>query len=213
MDRTELGVRWAGLLAGRGGPAEAVGRLGDELLAAYAGAERSYHSLGHLVAVLTALDELADLAADPAVVELAAWFHDVVYDPRAAPGANEAASAVRAAEALRDLGVPAAVVGETARLIRLTATHTSPAPDTNGAVLLDADLAVLGADVERYRRYVAGVRAEYAFVDDNGWRAGRSALLRGLLARPRLFVTDRARDRWEAAARSNLAAELASLGG
>jgi predicted metal-dependent HD superfamily phosphohydrolase len=59
-----------------------------------------------------------------------------------------------------------------------------------------------------YQRYVAAVRAEYAHVADQLWRAGRSAILTGLLARPALYHHHPA---WEAAARANLTRELATL--
>ena len=41
---------------------------------------------------------------------------------------------------------------------------TSPPPTTDTGVLLDADLAVLGAEPAAYQAYVTGVRAEYAHV-------------------------------------------------
>ena len=91
----------------------------------------------------------------------------------------------------------------------LTAGHEVAAGDANGAVLADADLAILGADADRYARYAADVRAEYAHVADDAWRAGRSAVLRRFLDRPRLYVTDRAHAALDASARRNLAAELA----
>jgi predicted metal-dependent HD superfamily phosphohydrolase len=56
------------------------------------------------------------------------------------------------------------------------------------------------------------VRAEYAEVPDDLFRTGRAAVLRQLLGLPRLFATPEGRRRWESRARSNLAAELASLG-
>ena len=58
------------------------------------------------------------------------------------------------------------------------------------AMLLDADLAILGAEPGAYQAYVNGVRAEYAHVDDGHWRTGRSLVLQHFLDRPRLFVTD-----------------------
>ena len=60
----------------------------------------------------------------------------------------------------------------------------------SAAVLLDADLAILGADPAAYRAYATGVRVEYAHVPDDAWRTGRAAVLDHFLARDRLFLTD-----------------------
>jgi predicted metal-dependent HD superfamily phosphohydrolase len=54
------------------------------------------------------------------------------------------------------------------------------------------------------------VRAEYAQVPDDAFRAGRAAVLRGL-ATGRLYRTTRAHDRWDGAARANLDAEVNAL--
>jgi predicted metal-dependent HD superfamily phosphohydrolase len=78
-------------------------------------------------------------------------------------------------------------------------------------VLLDADLAILGSQPEHYERYRQAVRQEYAQYDDATWRAGRAQVLKTLLDREVLFVTEPARQRWDATARINLARELQSL--
>ena len=56
-------------------------------------------------------------------------------------------------------------------------------------VLLDADLAILGSSPTTYDAYVAAVRAEYADVGDDEWRAGRTGVLEGFGNREILFVT------------------------
>ena len=83
--------------------------------------------------------------------------------------------------------------------------------DVNGCALSDADLAVLASAPERYRRYVDDVRREYAAVPDVEFRRGRAAVLRALVDQERLFRTTHAREQWEAAARRNVADELAEL--
>jgi predicted metal-dependent HD superfamily phosphohydrolase len=80
-------------------------------------------------------------------------------------------------------------------------------------VLLDADLAVLGSEPASYQAYVAGVRSEYSHVSVDDWRTGRARVLQSFLDRPTLFATPTGRARWEARARANLAAEVASLRG
>ncbi|MET9885076.1 hypothetical protein ABZZ20_18465 [Streptomyces sp. NPDC006430] len=181
----------------------------DRLLAAWAEPQRRYHTTAHLADVLARIDLLAPHAADPAAVELAAWFHDAVYRPDRSE--NEERSAALAERALPELGIDAVRTSEVARLVRLTVTH-DPAPgDTNGEVLCDADLAVLAGDPDAYAAYVAAVRAEYGFVPEAAFRTGRAAVLRQLLALPRLFRTPHGSAHWEAPARRNLAAELADL--
>jgi predicted metal-dependent HD superfamily phosphohydrolase len=171
---------------------------------------RAYHTIAHLSAVLDRLDDLAGDGVDvTAGVRLAAWFHDAVYDPRRRD--NEARSAELAGVVLAPLGVDRATVAEVARLVRLTAGHRPAAGDTAGAALCDADLAVLAAPPEEYLAYSAAVRREYRHLSDTEIRAGRAAVLADLTARSRLYATPAGQQHWEAAARANLAAELATL--
>jgi predicted metal-dependent HD superfamily phosphohydrolase len=193
-DPSALRARWP--LPGRDA-------LRDRLLAAYAG--RGYHDTRHLAEVLGRLDELTDTAT-PAELVLAAWFHDAVYGGRD----DEERSARLAETELAGEGVDEA---EVARLVRLTATHDPAPDDTSGALLCDADLAILAAPAERYAEYVAGVRRDFAGVPDEQFRAGRAEVLRDLLGRERLFRTAHGRRHWEPAARANLLAELATLTG
>jgi predicted metal-dependent HD superfamily phosphohydrolase len=181
------------------------------LVARYSEPHRRYHTVEHLGEVLAWVDELVDLADDPVVVELAAWYHDAIYDAAAPAGESERRSAELAVEELTGLGVDAGLIDEVRRLVLLTAGHEVGAGDLNGAVLADADLAILGADAHRYSRYAADVRAEYAHVPDDVWVTGRGAVLAGFADRSRLYVTDRAHQRLDAAARRNLAWERSTL--
>jgi predicted metal-dependent HD superfamily phosphohydrolase len=181
----------------------------DALAEAYADPSRGYHDTRHLTEVLERLEELAANGAsyDATPVVLAAWFHDAVYD-----GERDAEerSAVWAEDSLVAVA-PAAVVAEVARLVRLTETHAPEDGDPNGCALSDADLGILAAPRERYDQYVAAVRREYAHLEDDVFDAGRAEVLRGLAAKPTLFHTAYARERWEAAARANVARELATF--
>lgn len=208
----ELDARWAAL---RLPPGRASGALGDELRHRHREPHRRYHTLVHVAHVLREAARLLALvpgSADGRTVALAAWFHDAVYDATAAAGANEAASATLATDRLGALGLDPALTAEVARLVHLTAGHRPAPGDHAGAVLVDADLAVLAADPAAYQAYVNGVRTEYAHVPDEGWRTGRAAVLRSFLALPAIFHVPTGDDR-ESRARANLAAELASLEG
>ncbi len=188
-----------------------AGDVVRRLVAAYGEEHRGYHDVRHLAEVLDHVDALAAQAVHPDRVRLAAWFHDAVYVASARPGADEEASAHLAVSELTTLGTAPEVVADVARLVRLTATHRPADGDRDGAVLCDADLAVLARDPSGYARYVAGVRKEYAHVPEADFRAGRAAVLRALADQPNLFRTTVGRERWEATARRNVADELARL--
>jgi predicted metal-dependent HD superfamily phosphohydrolase len=207
----ELLAQWTGLarrVAGPGGPDPVP--YGDNLLERWAEPQRRYHTVDHLAAVLRHVDRLAEHAADPDTVRLAAWFHDAVYRPDRSE--NEERSASLAERALPELGLPAGPTAEVARLVRLTASHDPAVDDRDGQVLCDADLAILATPPAEYAAYAAAVRAEYGFVPEPDFRTGRAAVLRQLLAHASLFHTPYARDHWEPTARRNLAGELALLG-
>lgn len=190
-------------------PLETGDDVRDELVAAYADPSRHYHDTVHLFEVL---GRVAELAASGTIferlpVELAAWFHDSVYDGERDAEERSAAWAEHALPPHTD----AAVIEEVARLVRLTETHRPDDGDANGCALSDADLGILAAPAERYGAYVQAVRTEYAHLDDATFTAGRRTVLEDLLAKPRLFHTAYAFEQWEVAARANVADELSRL--
>ncbi|MBB3676713.1 HD domain-containing protein [Modestobacter versicolor] len=178
------------------------------VVGAWSEPHRRYHDLAHLAAVLGLVDQLSDAAADPTAVRLAAWYHDVAYDPLRSD--NEEASAARARIGLLGL-VDDATVDEVERLVLLTAGHAPEPDDANGAVLCDADLAVLASPPAAYVAYATAVREEYGHLSDAEFTAGRTAVLEHLLALPALFRTPAAAARWAEPARANLTAELSLL--
>ena len=182
-----------------------VRAAGTDLLSRYDQPHRRYHDRRHLAEVLAALRRLTGGREVPVAVVCAAWFHDAVHDGR---DDDEQRSADLAMQVLVDLSVDPVVVEEVVRLVRMTLTHDPAPEDAAGALLSDADLAVLGAAPGRYARYVADVRQEYAHVDDDAFRAGRTAVLRDLLERPRLYLTEVGHRTWDEAARRNLRAEI-----
>ncbi|MEZ2390504.1 DUF4031 domain-containing protein [bacterium RCC_150] len=181
--------------------------LGFELLERWGEDHRKYHSRTHLLAVLEALDILTEPALPAKTVTLAAWFHDAVYEGIA--GRDEEESALLAEDRLAGAGLPASVVDEVARLVRLTSMHRPEPEDDAGALLCDADLSILGAEATAYARYLTAVREDYAHVSDADFAAGRAAVVRQLLALDPLFHGERAQNLWLDAARRNLEAELA----
>jgi predicted metal-dependent HD superfamily phosphohydrolase len=189
-------------------------RLLDGLIARHREKHRRYHTVAHVAWVVRHVEELAALtpAAHLDEIVAAAFYHDAVYEPTYP--ANERASARLARRDLESLGWSTGPVERVAAMIEAT-EHTASqaaAVDPDTALLLDADLGILGADAAAYAAYVQGVRSEYRHVDDDGWRRGRAGVVQGFLDRARIYRTVPAHDRWEQRARANLTAELAALG-
>lgn len=180
------------------------------LEAAYAEPHRRYHSRAHIEACLALLAELTGLSdSDRRLLTYAMWRHDAVYDPTRSD--NEAVSAEMARKDLLSLGEPDAVAIEVARLILLTKGHTVDPDDLIGGLLVSIDLAVLGGAPDAYDAYAAGVRAEYGFVPEDAFRAGRARVMQHFLDAPVIFPDPDFRARLEGRARRNIARELAGL--
>jgi len=145
--------------------------LARELLDRWREPHRYYHTLAHLAAMLA-------IVRSWPVVELAVWFHDAVYDPRATD--NEEASAELAERSLSAVGAAPATVAEVARLVRLTATHDSAPGDGAGALLCDADLSILAADLPVRARRPITWSFERHHTEVSGPRPGRVISRRAL---------------------------------
>lgn len=184
--------------AGARAPDVTLAAVAQELVARWSEPHRHYHNLDHLRACLDEID-------DP-VTRLAVWGHDAIYDPRSP--ANEERSALLLTHLLHRCTLPAATIQEAARLVRLTKGHAVEPGDERGMLLADADLNVLTRPWPDYLSYVDAVRREYAHVSEQLWRAGRAAVLRGLLDLPVMFHLHPER---EEPARANINRELTQL--
>ena len=143
-------------------------------------------------------------------MELALWYHDVIYNPRASD--NEARSAIYAEEDLSRLGEPKAMIDRVKRLIEVT-EHPSVPEDGDEALLLDIDLTILGAPPDVYQRYEEQVRREYRWVPGFLFRRGRRKLLASFLETPFIYHSDSFHAEREQQARANLDRAINQLAG
>jgi predicted metal-dependent HD superfamily phosphohydrolase len=216
----ELEVAWQRHV-GRG---EAARRLFESVVSRHREPGRHYHDVRHVRWVVRHVRELAERVAvtDLDAIVAAAFFHDAIYEFDRDD--NEARSAELAATCLRELDWDPDRCDRVAAMILATAHLTGGGSsqgdtdidadtdaDTDTAVLLAADLAVLGAEPEAYSDAVRRIRREYGHLDDAAWRSGRSAVLAGFLARRSIFPPALGLDAWERRARANLTAEWAAL--
>lgn len=200
-------ARWDALWQRLGGTAPAGSFA--ELEAAYGEPQRHYHSDEHIAACLAHFDAWQHLAERPEQVELALWTHDLVYDTRRQD--NEAASAERTAAWLRGTGLDRHA--EPLRQLILATRHQDIPEDNDAALVVDIDLSILATPPDTYAGYERAIRAEYAWVPEPLFKAGRGKILRHLLDLPRLYQHAPLAERWEQRARENLAEALERLGG
>lgn len=174
--------------------------------------QRHYHDWTHIEALLKHFGRAGDLVANQTAVLYAILFHDSVYDPKAAD--NERQSARLLVETAP--GIDPASLELARRMILATEGHYLPGDlpgeaQRDTALFLDMDLAILGADEERFDIYEDQIRREYAHVPEDRYREGRSAVLRSFAGRERLYFSTWGRDSFEARARANLERSLARL--
>jgi predicted metal-dependent HD superfamily phosphohydrolase len=190
------------------GAAQAESALFDRLVAAYSEKHRCYHTLQHLREVLESFEGTRHLAHHPAEVEVALWFHDAVYDVQASD--NEARSADWAHRSVLEAGLGADVADRVHALVMAT-MHTGIPETEDARLLVDVDLAILGAGAARFDESDRQIREEYAHVPEAQFREGRCSILRSFLSRPRLYATELFYQRCEAQARQNLVRAMTRL--
>jgi predicted metal-dependent HD superfamily phosphohydrolase len=179
----------------------------------YTEPHREYHNLTHIAECLAHLDGIASGIIPPehgTSIELALWFHDVVYDTHRHD--NEEASAALAGMHLTRAGVPLDRVAHITRLI-LATKHSATPPAGDAAWIVDIDLAILGVNAARFDEYEKQIREEYHWVPDPDFRKGRASVLRMFLERDTIYVTPAFRARYEKAARQNLQRSLDASAG
>lgn len=180
--------------------AEVVGRYGEP--------DRHYHTLEHLQECFAVAAEAPERAEHPAELTLALWFHDAIYDTRRKD--NEERSASWLVSEAERMGVAADVRARLYDLVMAT-THLAHAATADARLLVDIDLAILGAARPRFEAYELQVRREYEWVPEPFFRKARADVLRQFLSRPELYSSTTFKHRFEAPARENLQWSLAQL--
>jgi predicted metal-dependent HD superfamily phosphohydrolase len=171
----------------------------------YREAHRAYHTLQHLDECFAYWVETRASAE----IGLALFYHDAIYDTHTSD--NEEKSAQLAIATLEG-ALPRAALERIAALI-LTTKHDAQPQGDDETLLIDIDLAILGAPSKRFDEYERQVRIEYGWVAEADFRSGRARILRSFLDRPILYGTAFLHDKLEAQARSNLRRSLAALAG
>ncbi|GAA5074233.1 hypothetical protein GCM10025759_16280 [Lysobacter panacisoli] len=191
-------------------PFELVPAQREAIEAAYATPPRAYHNIGHVLEVLRHYRSVAEHGPgwrQPVETALAVLYHDAIYE--AGRKDNETRSAEMAvAQVGRWMPEAGVDVRRVMDLIELTARHGSFSPgnvDSETALFLDCDMAILGAEPVVFDAYDRGIAAEYRG-HVPGWlfKLNRRRFLKALLGRERIYLSDFFHERFDAQARRNL---------
>jgi predicted metal-dependent HD superfamily phosphohydrolase len=174
----------------------------------YGEAHRFYHGIAHVESLLKLLhDDFPTLGRDRAAIELALWFHDIVYDPHAHDNEEKSVELMQSV-------IGKALAPELKHKVEdfiLATKHKGPVADPDAQLVVDIDLSTLGASPEDFQRYSESIRKEYFWVPEAEYRQGRKATLQRFLNQSPLYHHLPLRRRFEAPAKRNLTEALAEL--
>ena len=176
-----------------------INKLWQELYLAYGSKDRYYHNLEHLQDLYWQLNGFLD-----SVYEFAIFYHDAIYD--VTKDNNEEQSAKLALNRLQSLKVPFGLVKKVESIILDTKSHTPTMQES--AMLLDADLAILGASRDKYIKYLQNIQKEYASFNKEQFIEGRVSVIEHFLAKKQIYTTTHFYQKLEFKARENLEYEL-----
>lgn len=181
--------------------------LWEELEACYHEAGRHYHTLTHLEHVLNELLPHKHSFTSWYTLVFAVAYHDAVYN--ALKSNNEEKSAVLATKRLTEINFPERERNRCVEFILATKKHLPADEETN--LFTDADLSILGAEPETYRRYTQQIRKEYSMYPDFLYNPGRKKVLQHFLNMNGIYKTESFHMRYEERAKVNLETELITL--
>ncbi len=206
--RSDLKLVFTGLITQYPGAGRVFDPYWKEIVDAYQEEKRCYHNLDHLNYIYRKLEECTQKAENREAVLFALFYHDLIYDiPN---NNNEARSAETGAMRMTGLGLGRSTIDLCVKHILATRDHRkSDNPDTD--LFCDADIAILGESGPVYDDYCRKVRREYFEFSEEEFARGRSAEIQKLLEMEQIFKTQHFHDRYEKAARRNLATEIEKL--
>ncbi len=197
-----LRPKWQQLCKQLGVDAAQTATIYRNLIAQYTGETRHYHDLQHIADVLAVAEALSDEIENAAAVQLAIWFHDVVYETDGNQD-NELLSADYAVREMSRVGVSDDLLNTVHALI-LDTKHQARPETQDGCVIVDADLSTFAVDREQFDRHSADVRREFWHVDPELYCNSRIALLKSMLNRDPLYYTQTMHERYTSMAHANL---------
>lgn len=180
----------------------------EELTKRYQENHRAYHNLNHVEDCLDQLDNYKDEIDDKAIIELAIWYHDIIYNPYGKN--NELKSAEVSSAFLINQGASDDIINKVYDLI-ISTLHVDKPKNKLEALIMDIDITILGSPEIEYAEYYAKIRKEYKWIPGIIYRKKRKEIMQRFLQRDRLYFTDSFYTKLEERARFNISKEIKSL--
>ncbi|XP_012255186.2 uncharacterized protein LOC105685553 [Athalia rosae] len=182
---------------------------------AYSEDKRTYHNLDYLQEKLLHYYDIKDNLTNPRAVLIALLFQNFEYDPKALDCDDKNMQHFNTFADEAEIPMDDKLRKEVCALLKAAATHSTDAHKVGGAFggedahyLLDLDMAVLGAELDKYTEYTERVRGEYSFLSPPMYTALRLKVLQNFLQIPNIFATKEFREKFEEQARLNIQAEV-----
>lgn len=177
-----------------------------ELIDYYSESHRHYHTVEHVQKCLNQLDLAIHEIKDRDAVEMAIWFHDVIYEIDGKE--NELQSAAYFLEQSDQIMTPE--FRQRVHDMILTTVHDKNIPKGDACYVVDVDLSSLGMPWECFRKDSDDVRKEKGKLSDEEFLASQRPFLQALLDRPSIFFTEFYGKLYESTARTNIQRQLDS---
>ena len=178
------------------------------LLEGYGEPGRYYHSFAHIRHCLAMFDQCRSLLRHPDAVELAVWFHDVIFEPGKPD--NEARSA-RLYLDLSDGVHPPETRGLVDRLVMATLHDGEVLRDEDAKYMADIDLSSFGLPWKEFLRDSENLRREAGDLSDEEYYQKAIGFHDYLQARDGFYHTEFFAARFEIPAKQNIARYLAHI--
>ncbi|MFT5218287.1 MAG: putative metal-dependent HD superfamily phosphohydrolase [Planctomycetota bacterium] len=169
------------------GAANHADRVYQQLINAYNEPQRVYHNLQHINHCLTTFDKVRHLPQSTDSIELAIWFHDVVYQPGSSD--NEQLSAKLYCTAADGQHKPE-MVKRVNRLIMATLHNAEDIEDPDCKLMVDIDLSSFALPWEEFLDDSKNLRRESGIVSDQDYYQKQYQFQQGLLTKEHFFLTD-----------------------
>jgi len=165
--------------------------------------KRFYHTLNHIKILLDSLHDFHITEVEKIKLELAIWFHDIIYNSKAKN--NEEESINEFTKFAIYVGLNFDLNLEINDIIFAT-RHKDTAQTRLQKIMCDVDLKEFAFD--NYIKNSNNIKKEFSHLTDKEWIKGRSDFLKTFINKEFIYYTDEYRDALEDTARINLKKEL-----